>query len=585
MANPYDASAYYGYLFEANKQPTTILNALLRAIATYIIENIGDVEKKCLTPEKMAAFYKSVGGNYDSLFVDVPPTSISWIYTSIGCEHMLLPTDDHFIPPSIPSLTIAGFVRWQSIEILLGPEEHVPFIQTSLRLFDLKHPTTNEPFPVDLPSSAFPQFPDPEIERWHDICARQLRKWAAAAEEKHEEARSESNVKSGFMHVHSCPGSGKEDNYFDQKSPKDRPRSTYRSASRYGPSKSSSNPDYMSQKFMQSEDVGPAGVRSRRRSNPENVRTPDLQEEPEIHEIVVEEETGRHRRVRSDHTGRKSDPKQARRRSISSDASSEDLAQFRRPNMKHSNSRGMFSSDSSSGDDINFPAYAYTSRKPTSYPEPHRYNPPERLSGQVHARRKDRKKSPARTDLPTAPPSTTYSTFPAAPRPRYKEREPLLGEDDPPRRNFRIPVFLSENMPFGIGKKDEYWLRRHRNGTRGGRNLRWQDLDSTASAIREGREILQSAERHKRADGREHKDGGRGGEHGWDWDVRSRLCDTKLQKNHDDLGRADRYGDRPPKSRGLSFRERDANRRYVYHDSFGRRSPIRNVGSSHYKGG
>jgi hypothetical protein len=32
-----DASDYYGYLYEANKTPTKVLDALLRAIALYIV--------------------------------------------------------------------------------------------------------------------------------------------------------------------------------------------------------------------------------------------------------------------------------------------------------------------------------------------------------------------------------------------------------------------------------------------------------------------------------------------------------------------------------------------------------------------
>jgi hypothetical protein len=70
------------------------------------IKNIGDKETKCLTPAKLAAFYKAVGGNYDcksthlhiyvsvssannsssptALFVDLPNPQISFIYQSIG---------------------------------------------------------------------------------------------------------------------------------------------------------------------------------------------------------------------------------------------------------------------------------------------------------------------------------------------------------------------------------------------------------------------------------------------------------------------------------------------------------------------
>jgi hypothetical protein len=37
MAQNVDAKQYYGYLFEADKKPTKVLNALLRGIAIYIV--------------------------------------------------------------------------------------------------------------------------------------------------------------------------------------------------------------------------------------------------------------------------------------------------------------------------------------------------------------------------------------------------------------------------------------------------------------------------------------------------------------------------------------------------------------------
>ncbi|KAJ5037574.1 uncharacterized protein L3040_007746 [Drepanopeziza brunnea f. sp. 'multigermtubi'] len=183
---PQDAArSYYGYLFEADKKPTKVLDALLRAIAAYISEEIGSKDEKALTPDKLAAFYKAVGGNYDSLFVDVPYPSISWIYASIGCQHSLLPNpSSDFEPPSVPALTPRGFVRWQSIEILLGPEEHVPFIQNAIRLFPLINPLTKTPFPLPLPKEAFPLVPDADIAKWHDQCARALRQRASPTEDE-----------------------------------------------------------------------------------------------------------------------------------------------------------------------------------------------------------------------------------------------------------------------------------------------------------------------------------------------------------------------------------------------------------------
>lgn len=37
MSQPVDGKAYYGYLFETDKKPTKVLDALLRGIANYIV--------------------------------------------------------------------------------------------------------------------------------------------------------------------------------------------------------------------------------------------------------------------------------------------------------------------------------------------------------------------------------------------------------------------------------------------------------------------------------------------------------------------------------------------------------------------
>jgi hypothetical protein len=65
-------------------------------------------------------------------------------------------------------------VHWESIEILLGPEEHVPFIQYAVNNFDIENPDTGESFPKDLPTEAFPLTPDAEIVAWHNECAKRL---------------------------------------------------------------------------------------------------------------------------------------------------------------------------------------------------------------------------------------------------------------------------------------------------------------------------------------------------------------------------------------------------------------------------
>ncbi|ELR02299.1 hypothetical protein GMDG_05368 [Pseudogymnoascus destructans 20631-21] len=182
MAQPQDAAAYYGDLLDSDKKPSRVMVALLTGIAKYIVKNLGDKDTKCLTPPKLAAFYKAVGGNYDSVFIDLPNPQISFIYQSIGCQHTLQPTDDDFHAPTIPALTTRGFVRWQTIEILLDPSGHVPFLQRAVHDFPILIPETGDRFPADLPASCLPQEPDAAIEKWHNKCAERLRRDSAADE-------------------------------------------------------------------------------------------------------------------------------------------------------------------------------------------------------------------------------------------------------------------------------------------------------------------------------------------------------------------------------------------------------------------
>ncbi|KAI9172245.1 hypothetical protein HJFPF1_01742 [Paramyrothecium foliicola] len=195
----------YAYMFEKDKSPTIQLDALLRAIAKHIILEVGDKHEKHLTPKKLAAFYKSVGGDYDSLFVDMPHPSISYVWQVTGCQHTLQPTENDFAPPSVPALTFRGFSRWESLEILLGPEEHVPFMQFAVKNWALKHPETGEAFPADLPKDVFPAVADADVDRWHQSCAQKLRTEAAVKNEtpqtKPEPVPENQSPKFAYVHV------------------------------------------------------------------------------------------------------------------------------------------------------------------------------------------------------------------------------------------------------------------------------------------------------------------------------------------------------------------------------------------------
>lgn len=157
-----------------------------------------------------------------ALFVEMPHESISYVWQVTGCQHTLQPTEDDFAAPTIPALTPRGFSRWESLEILLGPEEHVPFLQYAVKNWKLRHPETGDEFCPDLPKDVFPTEPDADVDRWHKSCAEKLRKEAAANRDK-DAPRSESASEQGgepkFAYVHvrnPRPRPGPEPDYFER---------------------------------------------------------------------------------------------------------------------------------------------------------------------------------------------------------------------------------------------------------------------------------------------------------------------------------------------------------------------------------
>ena len=100
-------------------------------------------------------------------------------------------------------------MRWESIQILLEPQEHAPFIQFAVRNWALEHPDTGEPFPADLPREAFPAECDPKIDEWHKKCAHRLRHEAVAQKERLQQQQPQSppirdpRVDAGFTHFQS----------------------------------------------------------------------------------------------------------------------------------------------------------------------------------------------------------------------------------------------------------------------------------------------------------------------------------------------------------------------------------------------
>jgi hypothetical protein len=136
-----------------------------------------------ITTTQMATFYKAVGGDYDALFLETPPSEVSFIYQSLGCLHSVQPDpgNDGLTAPSIPSLKPKGFVTWETVQLLLAPEEHVPFLQRTLKDFDIIDPKTGSPFPKILPADCFPTQPDEEMVKWYQNASQRLQKEAEEA--------------------------------------------------------------------------------------------------------------------------------------------------------------------------------------------------------------------------------------------------------------------------------------------------------------------------------------------------------------------------------------------------------------------
>ncbi|KAJ9662139.1 hypothetical protein H2201_006247 [Coniosporium apollinis] len=192
MAEPVDAQAkeafqYWGYLFKPDKCGTELLNRLLAGIADFISRNLDQPSDEIdITPSQLAAFYRAVGGDYDILFIETPPQSMAFIYKSLGCLHSLqpAPTDDGYGTPNIPALKKKGFVTWQTIQLLLGPEEHVPFLQNAVATLGIIDPSTGQAFPKLLPTESFPREPDADMVRWYEGVSERLRQQCEAEEQQ-----------------------------------------------------------------------------------------------------------------------------------------------------------------------------------------------------------------------------------------------------------------------------------------------------------------------------------------------------------------------------------------------------------------
>ncbi|KAF2859014.1 hypothetical protein K470DRAFT_278091 [Piedraia hortae CBS 480.64] len=174
-----EAYEYWGYLFKADKTGTDKLRFLLQGLKDYINQTFEPSDQPDLLPSQVAAFYRSVHGDYDQLFLHTPPESIAFIYKSLGCLHSLQPLPGAaFSDPTIPALKTEGWIMWQTIQLLLGPEEHAGFLIEAVQSCDIRDHATGELFPKVLSRSCFPSEPDKHMVAWYEGVSERLKREA-----------------------------------------------------------------------------------------------------------------------------------------------------------------------------------------------------------------------------------------------------------------------------------------------------------------------------------------------------------------------------------------------------------------------
>lgn len=320
-------------------------------------------------------------------------------------------------------------MRWQSIEILLGPEEHVPFIQNAVGCFGIKNPETGDNFPIELPKEAFPLKPDPDIERWHSECAAKLRERATPDEDDvstRPDLPPRPKVQTGYTHVRAHrPVRGDPDYFVNE--PRSRGLGSRPISYQHVPvvagrperPKLSRSPSHRARQFLAPEEpLSPRMARARRRSYPENMNSPGSSppEVPQGPSLRPPEHVRRHSHPRPRHG------------SISSDASSEDdyddapldpLAPDNEPRRR-----------------------SHPTSHPTSYRGVHVEEEPKHPRFEPSA------------PMPPPPPP------PGPPEPRRRvarSREARDRDEEAKRRSYPIPIDLSGKLstPFMMGKREK----------------------------------------------------------------------------------------------------------------------------------
>ncbi|KAK5130258.1 hypothetical protein LTR08_002259 [Meristemomyces frigidus] len=193
-----EAYEYWGYLFKPDKTGTDKLKSLLRGLKNVMNDQYETSDNPDLTPNQLSYFYRELHGNYDQLFLGTPSESIAFIYKSLGCLHSLQPQafnhSTAFTDPTVPALKTQGWTMWQTIQLLLGPDEHAGFLCEAVQKWDVKDPVTGEVFPKILPRECFPMEPDKHMVAWYEGVSERLRK-EAADEDKHRAGAEQAAVR------------------------------------------------------------------------------------------------------------------------------------------------------------------------------------------------------------------------------------------------------------------------------------------------------------------------------------------------------------------------------------------------------
>ncbi|KKZ61250.1 hypothetical protein EMCG_04123 [[Emmonsia] crescens] len=273
MSSPHNpAGNYWGFLIRADKSATPLFEQLCLGIAKFI-SDLQQSNTEDLAPANLAAFYRAVGGNCDNIFLHTPHKSLSFIYQSLGCFHTLQPTSDPFKPPTIPALRPHGFVRWQTIQLLLCPDEHIVFLQKAVKKFDIVNPSGGCIFPKVIPRDSFPSKPDPEMVKWHETLSQKLADDYIMSEQKASSRLSDRGSQN-------CKASAKS---LDGFAPDETPDYFSRRGS------ASHRPANYSRQTPPQEASPPYNVRSHKRSVPEF--TSPLSTEPELRHDDIDEDS------------------------------------------------------------------------------------------------------------------------------------------------------------------------------------------------------------------------------------------------------------------------------------------------------